>query len=74
MIFEEKTGIDLKHIDVGSGFLFAKTLSTLSSGDPSIHIVSHTDAPLELAHTMAAGWHQNIDVLWPPRDRPFSGR
>ncbi len=66
MIFEQLTGIKLKNIDVGAGFLFAKTLSTLSSKDSSVAIVSHTDAPLELTQTMAAGWHESLDVLWPP--------
>ncbi len=64
-LFEQKTGIHVKALEVGSAYTFPKFLSVVTSKDPSVHI-GFIRAEVEYAHVASAGWAHPIDELWTP--------
>ncbi len=64
-LFEKKTGIQMKALEVGSAYTFPKFLSVVTSKDPSVHF-GFIRAEVEYAHVTSAGWVHPIDELWTP--------
>jgi len=64
-IFEKKTGIHMKVLEVGSAYTFPKFLSVVTSKDPSVHF-GFIRAEVEYAHVASAGWAHPINELWTP--------
>ena len=64
-LFEQKTGIHVKALEVGAAYTFPKFLSVVTSKDPSVHF-GFIRAEVEYAHVASAGWAHPIDELWTP--------
>jgi ABC-type glycerol-3-phosphate transport system substrate-binding protein len=64
-LFEKKTGIHMKCIEVGAAYTFPKFLSVVTSKDPSVHF-GFIRTEVEYAHVASAGWVHPIDELWTP--------
>jgi ABC-type glycerol-3-phosphate transport system substrate-binding protein len=67
-LFERKTGIRVKAIEVGTAYTFPKFLSVVTARDPSVHF-AFIRAEVEYAQVATAGWAHPIDELWPPEVR-----
>ncbi|NOZ28695.1 MAG: extracellular solute-binding protein [Chloroflexi bacterium] len=63
-LFEQKTGIKMKALEVGGAYTFPKFLSVVTSKDPSVHF-GFIRAEVEYAHVASAGWAHQIDEMWP---------
>ena len=63
-LFEKKTGIKMRCIEVGSAYTFPKLLSVFTSKDPNIHF-GFVRAEIEYTQVAAAGWAHPINELWP---------
>ncbi len=64
-IFEKKTGIKMRALQVGSAYTFPKLLSVLTSKDKKVHF-GFVRAEIEYTQVAAAGWVHPINELWPP--------
>ncbi len=64
-IFEKRTGIKVRALEVGGAYTFPKFLSVVTSKDPSVHF-GFIRAETEYAQVASAGWVHPIDELWTP--------
>ena len=64
-IFEQRTGIKVRALEVGGAYTFPKFLSVVISKDPSVHF-GFVRAETEYSQVASAGWAHRIDELWPP--------
>jgi len=67
-LFEKKTGIKMRSLDVGAAYTFPKLLSVLTSKDPNVHF-GFVRAEIEYSQVAAAGWVHPVNELWPPEVR-----
>jgi len=67
-LFEKRTGIKMRALQVGSAYTFPKLLSVLTSKDPKVHF-GFARTEIEYTQVAAAGWVHPINELWPPEVR-----
>lgn len=67
-LFEQKTGIKIRALEVGGAYTFPKLLSVLTSKDPNVHF-GFVRAETEYSQVAAAGWAHPINELWTPEVR-----
>lgn len=67
-LFEKKTGIKMRALEVGAAFTFPKLLSVMTSKDPNVHF-GFVRTEIEYTQVAAAGWAHPINELWTPEVR-----
>jgi len=67
-LFEKRTGIKVRALEVGSAFTFPKLLSVMTSKDPNVHF-GFVRTEIEYSQVAAAGWAHPINELWTPEVR-----
>jgi len=67
-LFEKRTGIKMRALEVGAAYTFPKLLSVLTSKDPKVHF-GFARTEIEYTQVAAAGWVHPINELWTPEVR-----
>jgi|SaaInl7_200m_RNA_FD_contig_111_207176_length_2036_multi_6_in_0_out_0_1 ABC-type glycerol-3-phosphate transport system substrate-binding protein len=67
-LFEQRTGIKMRALEVGAAYTFPKLLSVLTSKDSKVHF-GFARTEIEYTQVAAAGWVHPINELWTPEVR-----